>query len=63
MTASTRTWMGFWSVRRWMISKECLMMRTAISFLPLLRPCIMRESVILHAHITAVSHTVPTNTA
>ena len=32
-------------VSRWMISKECLTIVTAISFLPLLRPCIMRELV------------------
>ena len=52
MMASTRTWMGFWSVSRWMISKECLMMRTAIIFLPLLRPCCISESVTLHARQT-----------
>lgn len=28
MMASTSTWMGFWSVSRWMISKACLMMPT-----------------------------------
>ncbi len=47
MMASTRTWMGFWSVSRWTISKECLMMRTAIIFLPLFRPCCISESVTL----------------
>ncbi len=29
------TWIGFLSVRRWMISKVCFTIRTAISFLPL----------------------------
>lgn len=29
-TASTKTWIGFWSVRRWTISKACATMRTAI---------------------------------
>jgi hypothetical protein len=43
--ASTRTWIGFWSLSRWMISNACATMRTAISFLPLLRPFIIR----LHA--------------
>merc|ERR1711913_154547 len=43
MMALTRTWRGFSAVRRWMISKLCLTMRTVMSFLPLLRPCIMRE--------------------
>ncbi len=47
--------MGFWSVSRWTISNACLMMRTAISFLPLLRPCIISESVILQSHHVAVS--------
>lgn len=32
------TWIGFWSVVKWMISNACLMMRTAMAFLPLLRP-------------------------
>lgn len=32
-------------VSRWMISKACLTMRTVISFLPLLRPCIIMELV------------------
>ena len=32
-------------VNRWMISNACLTMRIAISFLPLLRPCIINESV------------------
>lgn len=41
--------MGFWSVRRWTISKECLMMRTAIIFLPLFRPCCISESVTLYS--------------
>ena len=43
ITASTTTWMGFWSVRRWMISIACLTMRTASIFFPLFRPCIIRE--------------------
>jgi hypothetical protein len=43
--ASTRTWIGFWSLSRWMISNACATMRTAINFLPLLRPFIIR----LHA--------------
>ena len=30
-------------VRRWMISNECLTILTVMSFLPLLRPCIIRE--------------------
>ena len=37
-----RTWIGFWSVRRWMISKAWATIRRARSFLPLLRPFIMR---------------------
>merc|ERR1719263_1672316 len=37
-TATTRTCTGFWSVSRWMISNACLTIRTAITFLPLLRP-------------------------
>lgn len=32
-------------VSRWMISKACLTMRTVMSFLPLLRPCIIMELV------------------
>lgn len=36
---------GFSPVSKWMISKECLTMRQAISFLPLLRPFIIREQV------------------
>lgn len=28
MMASTRIWMGFWSVSRWMMSNECSTMRT-----------------------------------
>ena len=56
MMASTRTWMGFWSVSRWMISKECLMMRTAIIFLPLLRPCCISESVTLHFRTMLTNH-------
>jgi hypothetical protein len=36
------TWMGFWSLRRWMISKAWATMRTAKSFFPLLRPFIIR---------------------
>ena len=34
--------MGFWSVKRWMISNACATMRTAKSFLPLLRPFIIK---------------------
>lgn len=45
MTASTIIWMGLASVNRWMISIACLTMRTAISFLPLFLPCIIRELV------------------
>lgn len=37
-----QTWMGFWSVRRWMISNEWATIRTAMSFLPLLRPFIIK---------------------
>jgi len=37
-----RTWMGFWSVSRWMISKAWATMRTAKSFFPLLRPFIIK---------------------
>ena len=47
MIASTMIWIGLASVRRWMISMACLTMRTAMSFLPLLRPCIIRELVSL----------------
>ena len=47
ITASTMTWIGFWSVKRWMISIACLMMRTANNFFPLFLPCIIRELVIL----------------
>merc|ERR1719412_3536335 len=43
MMALTNTWRGFSPVRRWMISKLCLTIRTVISFLPLFRPCIIRE--------------------
>lgn len=39
-----QTWMGFWSVRRWMISKAWATMRTAMSFFPLLRPFIIKLS-------------------
>merc|ERR1719341_2793022 len=39
--------LGFPPVSRWMISKLCFTMRTVISFLPLLRPCIIRELHIL----------------
>lgn len=39
-------------VSKWMISKACLTMRTAISFLPLFRPCIMR----LHARRSTMGH-------
>lgn len=28
MMASTTTWMGFWSVSRWMMSNACFTMRT-----------------------------------
>lgn len=45
MMASTMIWMGLASVSRWMISMACLTIRTAISFLPLLRPCIISEFV------------------
>lgn len=34
--------MGFCSVTRWMISNACWTMRTAMIFLPLLRPFIIR---------------------
>ena len=34
--------MGFWSVRRWMISKAWATIRTAICFLPLFRPFIIK---------------------
>ena len=37
-----RTWMGFWSDKRCMISKACATIRTARTFFPLLRPFIMR---------------------
>ena len=47
--ASTRTWMGFCSVTRWMISKACCTIRTAMSFLPLFRPFIMSLYVSLVA--------------
>ena len=47
ITASTMTWIGFKSVSRWINSIACLTMRTAMSFFPLLRPCIMREFVSL----------------
>merc|ERR550519_77024 len=43
MMALTNTWRGFSPVKRWMISKLCLTIRTVISFLPLFRPCIIRE--------------------
>ena len=36
------TWIGFWSVRRWIISKAWATMRTARSFFPLLRPFIIK---------------------
>jgi hypothetical protein len=36
-------------VSRWMMSSACSTMRTAMIFLPLLRPCIMRELVNLAA--------------
>lgn len=39
---SPRTWIGFCSVTRWMISKACWTIRTAMIFLPLFRPFIMR---------------------
>ena len=47
MIASTMTWIGFWSLRRWMISIACLIILTAMSFFPLFLPCIMRELVSL----------------
>jgi len=37
-----QTWRGFWSVKRWIISKAWATMRRAMSFLPLLRPFIIR---------------------
>lgn len=43
--ASTATWIGFWSVIKWMMEKAWSTMRTACSFLPLLRPFIMSELV------------------
>merc|ERR1712021_123293 len=43
MMAWSRIWTGFSPVVKWMISNECLMMRTVISFFPLLRPCIINE--------------------
>merc|ERR1719411_2182253 len=43
MIALTNTWRGFSPDKRWMISKLCLTIRTVMSFLPLLRPCIMSE--------------------
>ena len=49
MMESTRTWMGFWSVSRLMMSKACFTIWVAISFLPLLRPCIIRLLVSLRA--------------
>ena len=50
-------------VRRWMISKQCLRMRTAISFLPLLRPCIISEFVTRSTmgHYTIHTHTHTTH--
>merc|ERR1711966_339553 len=45
MMASTSCWMGLLSVRRLTMSKACWTMRTAMIFLPLLRPCIMSEQV------------------
>ncbi len=47
MMASTSTWTGFWSVSRLTMSNACLTMLAAISFLPLLRPCIIRLLVSL----------------
>jgi len=47
MTASTITWIGFWSVSKWMISMACLIILTAKSFFPLFLPCIIRELVSL----------------
>ena len=49
MIASTSTWMGLVSESRWMMSNACFTMRTASSFLPLLRPCIISEAVSLCA--------------
>ena len=48
--ASTRIWMGLESVVRLMMSKQCFTMRAAINFLPLLRPCIIREQHKLHSN-------------
>ena len=45
--ASMITWIGLASVKRWIISMACLMILTAINFLPLFLPCIMREFVSL----------------
>ena len=47
ITASTITWIGFWSVSKWIISIACFVILTAISFFPLFLPCIMRELVSL----------------
>ena len=47
MMASTSTWMGLLSESRWMMSNACLTIRTASSFLPLLRPCIIKDAVSL----------------
>jgi len=41
MMESTMTCSGFWSDSRCTMSMACFTMRTAISFLPLLRPCII----------------------
>jgi len=43
MMASTITWIGFWSDSRCTISIAWRTMRTASTFLPLLRPCIISE--------------------
>ena len=52
MIASTSTWMGLLSDSRWMMSNACFTMRTASSFLPLLRPCIISDAVSLHIRST-----------
>ena len=46
------TWTGFWSVRTWMSSRVCLMIRHAISFFPLFLPCFMR----VHASLSTMGH-------
>ncbi|CDJ37913.1 hypothetical protein ETH_00001130 [Eimeria tenella] len=41
--AQKETWRGFLSAIKAIMSKACCTMRMACSFLPELRPCIMRE--------------------